>query len=121
MKTAKLVLGILSIVLSILVLFQACAATVGDALAAEGGTSGASGTITALLLLAGGIIDVAGRRSKGAAIAGTIVLFIGTLVAYSAVGVFGDLAIWGTWCLIVAAVNAISIFTQDYEKTKSKK
>ena len=31
MKTAKLVIGVLSIVLTMVVLFQSCAATVGDA------------------------------------------------------------------------------------------
>lgn len=51
MKTAKLVIGILSIVLTMVVLFQSCAATVGDALANEGGTSGGAGMGVALLML----------------------------------------------------------------------
>jgi hypothetical protein len=37
MKTAKLVIGIISIVLTFVVMFQSCAAYIGDALANEGG------------------------------------------------------------------------------------
>jgi hypothetical protein len=36
MKTAKLVIGIISIVLTFVVMFQSCAASIGDALANEG-------------------------------------------------------------------------------------
>lgn len=65
MKTAKLVIGILSIVLTMVVLFQSCAATVGDALANEGGTSGGVGMAVALLMLVAGIVAIAARNSRG--------------------------------------------------------
>lgn len=62
MKTAKLVIGILSIVLTMVVLFQSCAATVGDALANEGGTSGGVGMAVALLMLVGRYRSHCGKK-----------------------------------------------------------
>ena len=50
MKTVKLVLGILAIVLAAFVMFQSCAAGVLDAMEDAGGISGASGTIVAIAL-----------------------------------------------------------------------
>ena len=68
MKTAKLVIGIISIVLTMVVLFQSCAATVGDALANEGGSSGGVGMAVALLMLVAGIVAIAARNSRGGSI-----------------------------------------------------
>ena len=65
MKTAKLIIGIISIVLTFLVLFQSCAAGLGDAMMDEGGTSGFSGLLVAILMLIGGIVAIAARNSRG--------------------------------------------------------
>ena len=73
MKTAKLVIGIVSIVLALVMLFQSCAANVGSVLATAGtDMSGAVGTFAAILLIVAGIIGIAARKSKG----GTIAAFI---------------------------------------------
>ena len=73
MKTAKLVIGIVSIVLALVMLFQSCAANVGSVLATAGtDMSGAIGTFAAILLIVAGIIGIAARKSKG----GTIAAFI---------------------------------------------
>lgn len=112
MKLSKLILGILSVVFSIMVLFQSCAASVGDALQAEGGFSGAIGTIVAILMLAGGIVCIAGRASKGAAIANVVIFGLAGLIGVTSTGIFSDLKIWGVWCLIVFFVNLISLFVQ---------
>ena len=45
MKTAKLVIGIISMVLFVLVAFQSCAAGLGNALADNGEVSGTSGML----------------------------------------------------------------------------
>ena len=75
MKTAKLVIGIVSIVLALVMLFQSCAANVGSVLATAGtDMSGAVGTFAAILLIVAGIIGIAARKSKG----GTIAAFIFT-------------------------------------------
>ena len=50
MKTAKLVTGILSIILFVFVTFQSCAAGVGNALSANGEVSGTAGVMVAVCL-----------------------------------------------------------------------
>lgn len=118
MKTAKLVVGILTLVLSVLVLFQSCAAGVGDAMQGEGGTSGGSGLFVGILMIAGGIVDIAARKSKGGAIAAAIIFAIAAFLGFTATGIFGDLIIWGGWCFILCCLNIISIVTLGKEQGK---
>lgn len=65
MKTAKLVIGIISIVLFALISLQSCAAGLGNAIADNGENSGTSGVICALFMLIAGIIGIATRNGKG--------------------------------------------------------
>ena len=82
MKTAKLVIGIVSIVLALVMLFQSCAANVGSVLATAGtDMSGAVGTFAAILLIVAGIIGIAARKSKGGTIAAFIPDRVGRCVA----------------------------------------
>ena len=108
MKTAKLVIGIVSIVLTFVVLFQSCAAGIGDAMLNEGGTSGASGFLVAVFMLISGIVAIATRSSRGGAIFCTVVYGLAGLLAVSANGIFKDLMIWGILCLIFAVVFLVS-------------
>ena len=64
MKTWKLVSGILSMILFVIVTFQSCAAGVANSLEANGETSGSAGVFVAILMLAGGIVSVATRNSE---------------------------------------------------------
>ena len=93
MKVWKLVSGILSIILFVFVSFQSCAAGVSNALEANGEASGSAGIIVAILMLAGGIVSIATRKSlgKGGNIA-LIVLF----------GLAG-------WCLINAVLAVVAL------------
>ena len=63
MKTWKLVSGILSIVLFVFVAFQSCAAGIWNALSENGESSGSGGIDVAILMLSGGIVSVATRKS----------------------------------------------------------
>lgn len=110
MKIAKLVLGILSIIFSVLVLFQSCAAGVVDAV--QGTSAGTTGLIVGILMLASGIVNIATRNSKGGAIACVIMFALAGLIGLTMYDYYEDLQIWGGFCLIVCAVNAISLFTQ---------
>ncbi len=113
MKTAKLVIGIISIVLTFLVLFQSCAAGIGDAMMNEGGTSGASGMLVGIMMLVSGIVAIAARKSKGGAIFCTVFYALAGLIGVSSSGIFKDLVIWGGLCLIFAVVFLVfSIKTQ---------
>ena len=62
MKTAKLVLGIISIVLSLFVMFQSCAAGIVNTMEENGEVGGSAGLIVAVMLLTGGIVSIATRN-----------------------------------------------------------
>lgn len=112
MKTAKLVTGILCMVFTILVLFQSCAAGIADTLGDTGGVSGMGGFLVGLLMLSGGIVEVATRKAEknGGAIAAVIIFGLAAVLGFATAGIFADLNIWASWCLILAVLNLLSIF-----------
>lgn len=110
MKTWKLVSGILSIILFVIVGFQSCAAGVVNTLEASGEVSGSAGFIVAIMLLAGGIVSIATRKgSKGGNIALIVLFGLGALFGFVLAGSFGDLRIWAGWCLICAITAIVSL------------
>lgn len=111
MKTWKLVSGILSIVLFIVVAFQSCAAGVANALTENGESSGSGGIIVAIMMLSGGIVSIATRKSegKGGNIALIVLFGLGALVGFALAGSFADLNIWAAWCLINAVLAVIAM------------
>jgi len=111
MKTWKLVSGILSIILFVIVTFQSCAAGILNTIEANGEVSGSAGVIVASFMLAGGIVSVATRNSvrNGGNIALIILFGLATLIGFSNYGSFSDLAIWSGWCLINAILAVIAI------------
>ena len=120
MKTWKLVSGILSIVLFFVVVFQSCAAGIGDAMVENGGTGGAMGIMVAILMLAGGIVSIAVRNSteKGGDIAVFIIFLLAALFAFISTGMFSDLKVWGAWCLICAILALVSCITKGKKQRK---
>lgn len=112
MKTAKLVVGILCIVISVLVLFQSCAVGVGNVLLENDETSGGAGIVVALLMLAGGIVMISTRNSgqTGGAFTCFIMFGIGSWLGSSLAGSFSDLRVWSGLCLILAIINLIWYF-----------
>ena len=105
MKTWKLVSGILSIILFLLVTFQSCAAGVLNALEENGESSGSAG-----LMLAGGIVSIATRKGgKGGNIALIVIFGLAALIGFTMAGSFADLTIWAGWCLICAVLALISL------------
>lgn len=109
MKTWKLVSGIISIVLCAFVLFQSCAVGFGEALAEAESASGASGTIVALLMLAGGIVSIATRSgARGGSIAVAILYALAAVVGFAGAGVFADLNVWAAWCAICAVLGIVA-------------
>ncbi|MFR8623522.1 hypothetical protein [[Ruminococcus] torques] len=61
MKTWKLVSGILSIILFVVVSFQSCAVGIGNTLGETGEVGGSGGIVLSILMLAGGIVSIATR------------------------------------------------------------
>ncbi len=120
MKTAKLVIGIVSIVMSLFVLFQSCVAGIGNTLANAGETSGSSGTVLAICLLVAGIVGIAARSSKGGAIASGIIYAIGGIIGVTNVGTYKDLAIWSVFSFVFAVVFILSAFFGQIYVKKDK-
>ena len=114
MKTWKLVSGILSMILFVIVTFQSCAAGAANSLEANGETSGSAGVLVAILMLAGGIVSVATRNAekKGGNIALIVLFGLAALVGFTGFGSFSDLAIWAGWCLINAILAVVAIVTK---------
>ncbi len=112
MKTMKLIVGIISIVLSLLILLQSCAAAFADAFLEEGGTSAASGIMVFVIMLSTGIVAITARKSRGAAIYCTIAYTLAGLLGISVKGAYEDLIVWGLVAFIFAILFFISIFTQ---------
>jgi hypothetical protein len=115
MKTWKLVAGILSIILFVVVTFQSCAAGVVNTLEANGGSSGSVGVVVAILMLAGGIVSVATRKSvgKGGNITLIVLFGLAALFGFTGYGNYGDLVIWAAWCLINAVLAVVSLIKNN--------
>lgn len=119
MNIWKLVSGILSIILSAFVLFQSSLAGLGNALAENNEVSGTAGLFVAICLLAGGIVSIATKKStkKGGNIALVILYGIGAVVGMTMAGSYGDLRIWGGWCLICTILTVISLIKNKKNNT----
>lgn len=115
MKTWKLVSGILSIVLFAMVMFQSCAAGLSNSLEGNGEVSGSAGVFVAVMMLAGGIVSIATRKSngKGGNIALIVLFGLAALIGFAGYGSFSDLAIWAAWCLINAVFAIICLIRKN--------
>ena len=112
MRVWKLVSGILSIILFVIVMFQSCAAGLANTISNNKELSGSAGIIVSIMMLSGGIVSIATRNSKGkGANIALIVLFgIGALTGLSQnPTIFKDLLVWGGWCAINAALSLVSL------------
>ena len=93
MKTWKLVSGIISIVLSVFVVFQSMMAGLANALEESGQSSGCAGLVVSICMLCGGIVSIVSRKnnSKGSNIALIILFGLATLTGFVLAGNYSDL------------------------------
>lgn len=117
-KTMRLIVGIISIVLSLIVMFQSCAAGAANALSENGESSGTAGALLAIIMLISGIISIAARKSKGGIITAVVFYIIGGLIAFGMAGSYKDLKIWAVVAFIFAALLLLSLFMK--KKTDGK-
>ncbi|MDD7467654.1 MAG: hypothetical protein SO178_06075 [Floccifex porci] len=111
MKIWKLVSGILSIILSLFVVFQSMFAGMANALDGNGEISGTAGLFVAVFMLAAGIVSIVVRNSekKGGDRALIVLFLLAAVLGYTLSGSFTDLKIWATWCLICGILSFISM------------
>ena len=107
----ELVSGILSIVLFLIVSFQSCAAGISNTLSDNGEVGGSAGVLVAIFLLAGGIVSIATRNSKGKGgnIALIILFGLATIIGLALAGSYLDLKIWAAWCAINVVLAIIAL------------
>ena len=118
-KTWPLVIGIISIVLFLFIMFQSCAAGVANTLEANGEGSGTIGFLVATMYLAGGIVLVATRRNPNR-IASFILYLIAAILGLGVeAGSFSDLEIWGGLALVVAVLCLVSTIRGRDKKKKA--
>lgn len=112
MRVWKLVSGILSIILFVIVMFQSCAAGLANTISNNKELSGSAGIIVSIMMLSGGIVSIATRNSKekGANIALIVLFGIGALTGLTQnPTIFKDLLVWGGWCAINAVLALVSL------------
>lgn len=107
MKTAKLIIGIISIVLFIIIAFQSCAAGLSNALLENGESSGSAGIIVAFFMLISGIVGISTRNSKGGGITAGVFYALAGIIGLGNYGSYSDLQIWSILCLIFALIFII--------------
>lgn len=112
MKTTRLVVGIISIVLFLVVAFQSCAAGIGNTLADNGEVSGSAGVLLAFAYLIAGIISVAARKSQGGAITALCFYILGGIIGIANVGSYKDLMVWSVLSFIFAAILLVTVILQ---------
>lgn len=108
MKTARMIIGIISMVLFIFITFQSCAAGLGNTLAENGEVSGSAGFLLALSMLIAGILGVAGKKSKACTIVAGAFYALGGIIGIANVGSFADLQIWSILSFIFAVFFILS-------------
>ena len=113
MKTAKLAIGIISMVLFLVIIFQSCAVGIGNALEENDENSGSAGVFVAVCMLIAGIVGVCTRKSIGGGFVCGGFYAVAGLIGITNYGSFGDLMIWSVLSFIFAAVFVIgSILTK---------
>lgn len=109
MRVWKLVSGILSIVLSFVVLSQSRTLFVLGAFVGDDGTSALAGILVGIMMLVGGIVSIVCRKAgKGGNIAIGILYGIGAFIGIMLAGVFGDLKVYSFWCFVCMILAIIS-------------
>lgn len=105
-RTARMVIGILSAILFIIVMFQSCAANVVNTLEQNAAdTSAGGGVLVAFALLIAGVTSAIGRDSVKATMVAGIIYVVSALIGFISHGTYGDLVIWSVVALIFGALN----------------
>lgn len=109
--TMRLIIGIFSILLSVIIGLQSIFAGLGEALTKSDSNGGAAGFILGFFMLAAGIVTIAARKTKGGTITSIVVYLLGGIIAvFNQSEIFGDLIIWTVVSFIFAVLLIVSLF-----------
>jgi len=108
MKSLRLIIGILSIVLCLVVVFQSCATGIVNGIEENTtDTSAGGGIILAFVFLVAGISAIVTRDKKAGSIITGVIYLLGGLIGMGNKGTFGDLQVWSVLSLVFAALFII--------------
>ena len=96
----KKTIGIISIVLFIIVEFQACATGLSNSISNSKDAGGSAGLVVGFLMLMAGIVILVSKQSKGMVITSIVFYALSSLMGFANSGVFKDLAVWSSLNLI---------------------
>lgn len=116
MKTTRLIIGIVSIVLFVVVSLQSCAVGVGNALTESGEVSGTAGFLLAVCMLIAGIVGICCRKLRAGSIVAGCFYALGGLLGIANVGSYSDLMIWSVLSFLFAVVFIITAIAQKSSK-----
>lgn len=108
LNTAKLVLGILSLVMFLFVGFQSCSVGVLTKLGQSSDLGGSAGGLLTIVLLICGILGIAARRNQKATLTAGILYIVGGVLALPNAQIYKDLVIWGIVSIAFGVVFVIS-------------
>jgi len=115
-KIAKLICGIISIVVFMIIVFQSCAAGLVNVLESNDDTSGTAGVFLAVSMLIAGIIGIATRNNKGGGITAGAFYLVGGIIAFASLGTFTDLIVWSVLSMLFSMLFLVG----SVEKKSSK-
>lgn len=121
MKIWRIVSGIISIVVFIIIIFQSCATSIVNVLDDNtSDTSAGAGIWVAFVLLTAGIVStsLSKNTSRGADIALMLIFGLAALIGFTNLGTFGDLEVWSWWSAICAFVSFLTMWIPKKDKTE---
>lgn len=114
---AKTIIGILCMVCFVFIFFQSCAVGCVNVFNENvDDTSAGIGFFVALLYLVIGIISTAGRSSRGASLAVSIVSALAAIIGFSTSGTYVDLVVWSGLSVIIFVLYLIFFILQKKVK-----
>lgn len=123
MSICRLVVGIISIVLSVLISFQSIVIGIYSAAVANGDTGGARGLFLGLAFLIAGIVGIATRNidNKNPAVFCEVTYLVGFLLGRDGSEIFSDLKIWSYLSMVFFVIYIIAIVKIEKAKKKAFK
>lgn len=116
MKTSRLVIGIISCILFLIISLQSCAAGIGNTLEENGEVSGSAGFMLAICMLVAGIVGICCRKLKTGTIVAGVFYAVGGLIGITNVGSYSDLQIWSVLSFVFAIVFVATGIMQKQKK-----
>lgn len=105
-STGRLIIGIISMVLFLVISLQSCAVGLGNAMVGNGEVSGTFGFMSAICFLIVGIVGVVTRNSQGKSAPIVICGFYWVVFFLSRIGsgTYRDLRVWGILAFLFGCV-----------------